>query len=414
MTYTFKLARRLAAARLNGAALSSCVLLAACAGGDQFAAGDDFDATGRGSSGPTGKTRLISVELTPAMATLPPGGSQRFAASGHYSDGTSKSLSVKWSATGGSVTRGGLYTADAPSGTYRVVASSGKLADTASVVVSGDPPPPSTPPSGGLANECASPEPGWIWCDDFDQDRLGQYFEYQSAGGSFARAAGVGNEGSYGMRARFAQGQVNAGALHLAFGRTPQSYFKAVDAGTRDYREIYWRFYLRHEPTWTGGGGNKLTRAFSFASPESWAQSMIAHVWSGGSDPSWNFLVLDPASGTDAAGSLRTTTYNDFPNLRWLGAVRGTTPLFAVGEVGQWFCVEARVRLNDAGQSNGGFELWIDGSPDVSQAGLDWLGAFDDYGLNAIYLENYWNAGSPKAQERYFDNLVVSSGRIGC
>src|SRR5438445_348214 len=26
------------------------------------------------------------------------------------------------------------------------------------------------------ANQSAVPQPGWIWCDDFEQDRLGQYF----------------------------------------------------------------------------------------------------------------------------------------------------------------------------------------------------------------------------------------------
>ena len=404
MTHTFKLA--------------SCLLLAACAGGDQFSSVDEVDLAARGG-GSGGRKTLVSVELTPASAALPPGGSQQFAAAGHYSDGSSQTLSVKWSATGGTVSREGLYTAGTAAGSFRLIASSGRLSDTAAVSIGGDPPPPPPPPpappaGGTLANECASPEPEWIWCDDFDVDRLGQYFEYQSAGGSFARAPGVGNEGSYGMRARFAQGQVNAGALHLAFGRTPQSYFRAVDGGTRDYREVYWRFYLRHEPGWTGGGGDKLTRAFIFASPDSWAQAMIAHVWSGGSEPGWDYLYVDPASGTDAAGNLITTTYNDFANLRWLGYQRGTVPIFDAQHVGQWYCIETRVRLNDPGMSNGELELWVDGAPDAVKTGMNWVGAFAEYGVNAVFLENYWNKGSAKAQERYFDNLVVSGSRIGC
>src|SRR5229473_4365745 len=75
-----------------------------------------------------------------------------------------------------------------------------------------------------LTNECATPRPGWIWCDDFEQDRLGKYFEYDAAGGRFVRAAGVGVGGSFGMRARWnAVGEVEAGALHLAMGKTPQA-----------------------------------------------------------------------------------------------------------------------------------------------------------------------------------------------
>src|SRR5690606_16146937 len=39
---------------------------------------------------------------------------------------------------------------------------------------------------------------------------------------------------------------------------------------------------------------------------------------------------------------------------------------------------------------------------------------YSAYGINALLLENYWNNGSPRQQERYFDNLVVSTQRVGC
>lgn len=259
---------------------------------------------------------------------------------------------------------------------------------------------------------CATPASGWIWCDDFETDRLSSYFEVATDGGSLARVNTVGRDGSWGMRARFAAGQVSAGSMKLAFGRTPDAYFRPIDAGTRDYREIYWRFYLRNSPTWTGGGGYKLTRAISFAGAN-WSEAMIAHVWSG-SSAYQNLLVLDPASGTDAAGTLMTTTYNDFPNLRWLGVGRSTTPIFEAARVGQWYCIESHVKLNSAGQSDGVFELWIDGQPEASRTGLNWLGSYSAYGLNAVFLESYWNGGSPVAQERYFDDFVVSETRIGC
>jgi len=41
---------------------------------------------------------------------------------------------------------------------------------------------------------------------------------------------------------------------------------------------------------------------------------------------------------------------------------------------------------------------------------LNFLGSYADYGVNAVYFENYWNAGSVASQERYFDNIVVSTG----
>ncbi|MDT8342315.1 MAG: hypothetical protein RQ751_12450 [Longimicrobiales bacterium] len=264
-----------------------------------------------------------------------------------------------------------------------------------------------------MANECGAPRAGWVWCDDFEVDRVRSYFEYADAGGSFVRAASVGVGGSIGMRARFAAGQVDAGALHLALGRTPQSYFRPADDGARDHRELYWRIFVRNQPGWTGGGGDKLSRAFIFASPTTWAQAMIAHVWSGSGAAS-NYLMIDPASGTDESGNLRTTRYNDSGNLRWLGSRHSTTPVFDSGHVGQWQCVEARVRLNDPAASNGVFQLWINGSLEAERTDLNWIGAFNEYGLNAVYIENYWNDGSPVAQERYLDNFVVSTEPIGC
>lgn len=267
---------------------------------------------------------------------------------------------------------------------------------------------------GAADPECADPDPAWIWCDDFEDDRLHLYFEHSGADGGFVRDEGVGVDGSTGMRARFGRGEVSPGGLRLAFGRTPSRYFRPVDGGDRDYREIYWRVYVRNQEGWVGGGGKKLSRATSFASPSGgWGQAMIAHVWSGNGSRR-DRLVLDPASGVDARGRLRTRGYNDFDNLRWLGTIEGTTPLFAPDRVGRWYCIEARVRLNDPGRRNGVFELWIDGELEARDRDLNWVGTFARYGINAVFLENYWNEGAPRAQERYFDRFVVSTEPIGC
>ncbi|MGH7664465.1 MAG: hypothetical protein ACRENI_09265 [Gemmatimonadaceae bacterium] len=272
-----------------------------------------------------------------------------------------------------------------------------------------DPADPGAPPVASL--ECAAAKPEWIWCDDFESDRLGRYFEYDNASGNFTRAADVGVANSTGMLVRYRAGIPDAGSLKLAFGRTPDAYFRAVDAGTAHYREVYWRVFVRYPPAWTGGGGFKMSRALSFASGN-WSEAMVAHVWSGGS--AHEYLIIDPASGTDAQGSLRTTGYNDWANMRWLGSAQSSSAVFAPQALGAWRCIEASVRLNDASQSNGAFRLWIDGTLAAERTGLNWVGAYVDYGINAVFIENYWNGGAPANQERYFDMLVVSTQRVGC
>jgi hypothetical protein len=265
-----------------------------------------------------------------------------------------------------------------------------------------------------VAHECDAARPEWIFCDDFETNRLGRYFEYVNRDSSFVLADSIGVLGSAGMRVRFKKGQVDAGSLKIAFGKTPSAYMHTVDSGATIYHDIYWREYVRNDSTWTGGGGDKLSRAQVLVSP-SWKQAMGAPVWtSGGTPPGANYLAIDPYSGTDESGAIRTTTYNDFPHLRWLGAARGRTPIFDQAHVGKWYCVEAHVRLNDAGQSNGIFELWIDDWLEARRTELNWVGRFTDYGLNTVFFENYWNAGSPVEQNRYIDNIVVSTSRIGC
>jgi len=312
---------------------------------------------------------------------------------------------ITWSSdntAAATVSSTGIVTA-AAAGTAHIVATSEGKTGSATLIVTG---------GTSTAAECTTARPEWIWCDDFETSRLASYFEYDNAGGSYVRAASVGKDASMGMRIHFNAGQVSAGSLKLAFGRTPDAYMRPVDAGTANYREIYWRMYLRNQPGWTGGGGDKLSRA-SVLTNSSWAQAMVAPLWSGDGADAYR-LETDPTSGTDVQGNLLSTKYNDFAHFRYLGVDGGPLQVFDAAHVGQWYCIEAHVRLNDAGSSNGIFEFWVDGAQQVRQSTLNWVGSYSQYGINSLFFESYWNAGSPVAQERYFDNFVVSTQRIGC
>ena len=263
--------------------------------------------------------------------------------------------------------------------------------------------------------ECDAPRPGWIWCDDFEKDRLSSYFQYAPVDGGFVRLPGAGYGRSVGMRARFSsKGQVQAGFLHIAIGKTPSPYFRPVDDGTARYREIYWRHFIKFQAGWIGAGGNKMSRAQVIVNTN-WSQAMMAHVWSGIISEGEPYrLGIVPATGTDESGRVRTLEYNDFARIRWLGKVWSRTPIFDQMHVGKWYCIEAHARLNDPKRSNGVFELWINGGLEARIEGLNWQGAYSEYGINTVFLENYWNDGSPQPQERYFDNFIVSTQRIGC
>jgi hypothetical protein len=81
---------------------------------------------------------LVAIEVTPAAASVQSGRTQQFAAIGRLSDNSATAVPVAWSATGGSVSAGGIYTAGAAPGTYLIVATEiggAALADTAVVTV---------------------------------------------------------------------------------------------------------------------------------------------------------------------------------------------------------------------------------------------------------------------------------------
>ena len=58
-------------------------------------------------------------------------------------------------------------------------------------------------------------------------------------------------------------------------------------------------------------------------------------------------------------------------------------------------CVEARAKLNTPGKKDGLNQLWIDGRLEAERKNLDWRGSYDEHGINAVFLEAYWNKGSP-------------------
>lgn len=82
---------------------------------------------------------VASLRVTPKSASLAAGASHQFAAEATYSDGVVRAAPITWQATGGTISAGGLFTAGAAGGTFRVIASSGAVADTAAVTVTAPP-----------------------------------------------------------------------------------------------------------------------------------------------------------------------------------------------------------------------------------------------------------------------------------
>lgn len=253
-----------------------------------------------------------------------------------------------------------------------------------------------------LATQPHENDAATIWYDDFSTEK-----RYMDGYGGIDNTVNFGTKGGS-MDAGFDKGDVDGnGNRKVAFGDFPGNVRKVREG--EQFDDVYWRIYVKHEHGWEGSPA-KMSRATSIVSTN-WQQAMIAHVWSGAN----NSLTLDPARGVDGqTDQIKTTKYNDFDNLRWLGNKPSSDfKISSTEESGYWVLVESRAKLNTPGKSDGLNQLWIDGRLEAERKNLNFRGSYTKHGINAVFLESYWNSGSVKTQGRWFDNFVISTTPIG-
>ncbi len=245
-------------------------------------------------------------------------------------------------------------------------------------------------------------DPAVIWYDDFSSEK-----NYMDGTGKIDYNMDFGTGGGS-VDAGFNKGDVTGrGNRKVAFGDFPAGGKKVREG--EQFDEVYWRIYVKHEHGWEGRPV-KMSRATSIVS-SNWQQAMIAHVWSGPD----NSLTLDPASGVEGQTDvIATRNYNDFDKLTWLGNRPASKfQISATEESGRWILVESRAKLNTPGKSDGINQLWIDGRLEAERKNLNFRGKYTALGINAVFLESYWNKGSVKTQNRWYDNFVISTKPIG-
>ncbi|HEU0053947.1 MAG TPA: hypothetical protein VFQ39_12265, partial [Longimicrobium sp.] len=192
---------------------------------------------------------LTQVLVTPSTATVAAGGAQQFAAQGKFSDGSTGAVAVTWTATGGTVNAGGLFTAGQSAGTYRVTATAaGGLSGGADVTVTA---PPTPPPSGSYtpvfsedwhryASKSQLQSAGLFWW--FDNRNVYDYVDLvqDPTFGQVARITFPQNSGSQGSSPRIE---------------------KKLSAPIGD---MWYRWKMRYTPGWTTVGPDPAGAANSY------------------------------------------------------------------------------------------------------------------------------------------------------
>ena len=171
---------------------------------------------------------LLGVDLTPGSATVAAGATRQFTATGRYGDGTSRPVGAAWSATGGTVSSSGLYTAGATAGSFRVIASFGGRADTAAVSVTV----PSSP--GGSYARLAGDD----WRAYASASQLSAYY----SSGDLARVS-LAADPVFGQVVRITQAAGSTSSPRLT---------RALPAPAS---RVWYRWRARFSPGWSTGGG---------------------------------------------------------------------------------------------------------------------------------------------------------------
>lgn len=149
-------------------ALLGSLLAGVAACGDEGSTGPEFTEAAVTADAKGG---LKSIDLTPAKVELAPGAKQQFTVVAYKANGSRMNVAVSFSATGGTISSSGLYTAGSSGG--MVIASANGVRDTAWVTIAGATPPDSTPTDPPAPPPPPpSPDPVPAACSDYPHTRV--------------------------------------------------------------------------------------------------------------------------------------------------------------------------------------------------------------------------------------------------
>jgi hypothetical protein len=231
------------------------------------------------------------------------------------------------------------------------------------------------------------------------------------------------------------QGQVIAGAFSIGLGDLPAEYDDPTNRGgyigpyegwdniinpTQTYTELYTRQYLRFGAGWSGI--NRKFHRLRILSDYKPGDTVHPTAYQGqfwqqinaNQGGTIGALYFNSTNGV-VAGEVVDTGKNSGA-AKWDTQVRGSEVIWQDYPAGSdWICVEAHVKLNtDDGSADGIEEFWVGGVLDARNTNQNMRGTYNQYGINQIVFDNYWNDGSPQYNELYRDNFVISTERIGC
>jgi hypothetical protein len=124
------------------------------------------------------------------------------------------------------------------------------------------------------------------------------------------------------------------------------------------------------------------------------------------------YTVLFWIEGKDGHISIQQHTRAPGVHREWLPNYDTTFLLNDPGNIGRWIHMELGVTLGEGLRSDR-VQAWADGKLICDIDKQDLAGGYRELTLNAMSWDCYWNGGAPRAESRFYDDLVLADRPIG-
>ena len=230
----------------------------------------------------------------------------------------------------------------------------------------------------GECDDWQNNHPAWLWCDSFEVDEplLSRYQDVNTNG--LSRSTDDAFDGEASLRQRYQPDQSSAGWIA-----------KIDEGGFPDH--VFYRWYHKFDEGFSTYPP-KMARAGHRQHSGSWSTVFMVYTWMKEAAP-----TLDVYSITSTQG-------------KWFPVAIGDLNMDEF--VGQWVSFEVEIKLNQPGQTDGHYRLWVNDQLLIERTEVDLRGATEDK-INEIMLDTYWNNGADASLNRYYDNFVISTEKIG-